>query len=253
MSSDETTTPAVPVLESRIESVTVFRGHARVERVADIPINGSVPGRVRLGRLPLTLDDTSVQVRVEAEDGGGAIPVAVDLRVGLETPPPPEDPPAELRETLKAAQRTATELRSKLNVVDEELGLVQGLSVGGRPAGHDGAAPPPSPLAARRALLALQEERQEALVVQRRELEEQIREADEAVRAAEQALRQAGGQVRIRPHQLRKHVEIGFSTVGQGKPAAARVVVAYLVPGVRWAPSYKLQFDGDMSRVRVAV
>ncbi len=252
-SGETAATPDIPLLDSRISAVTVFRGYARVERVADIPVNGSVPARVRLGRLPLTLDDTSVQVRVETDDGGGAIPVAVDLRVGLETPPPPEDPPAELREKLQQAQRACQRLRSTLGVIDEELSLIQSLGVGGRPSGHDGTAPPPSPLAARRALLTLQEQRQEQLITERRALEEQIREADEARQVVEQELRQAGGSTKIRPNQLRKHIDVGFSTVGTGAPAKARIVVAYLVPGVRWAPSYKLQFDGDMSRVRVAV
>ena len=59
-----------------------------------------------------------------------------------EPPPPPEDPPAELRAKLKAAQRAVQELHTKLNVVDEELSLVQSLSIGGRPAGYDGNAQP---------------------------------------------------------------------------------------------------------------
>ena len=75
---------AVPV-SSRIEAVTVYRQGARVTRVAEIPtVAGALPAAVRLGGLPLGVDDGSIRVRV---GGAGDLPIAADVRVVLEVPP----------------------------------------------------------------------------------------------------------------------------------------------------------------------
>src|SRR5690606_19170397 len=58
----------VPVLTSRIDSVTVYRQGALVCRSAVLLAAQPVPTQVRLLGLPLSLDDGSVRVRVEGED-----------------------------------------------------------------------------------------------------------------------------------------------------------------------------------------
>src|SRR6266540_2116436 len=76
---------------SRIDAVTVYRRGARVTRVAEIAADGvGFPRSVRLGGLPLGLEDASVRARVEPAEGGagvdGVLPAAVDLRVVLDVP-----------------------------------------------------------------------------------------------------------------------------------------------------------------------
>ncbi|HUS66204.1 MAG TPA: hypothetical protein VMZ28_16740, partial [Kofleriaceae bacterium] len=78
-------------LTSRIDAVTVYRRGARVTRVAEVAPDaaGAYPSVVRLGGLPLGLEDGTVRARVEATDGEGGeqrTPVAFDLRVSLDVP-----------------------------------------------------------------------------------------------------------------------------------------------------------------------
>ena len=98
----------IPVLTSRIDSVTVYRQGALVCRTAIVLAAQPVPPQVKLVNLPLSLDDGSVRVRVEGE--GGDLPVASDVRVALDLAvtehdlPPPDD------EALKQARRAVAEV-----------------------------------------------------------------------------------------------------------------------------------------------
>ncbi len=94
----------VPVLSSRIDSVTVYRQGALVCRTALLLAAQPVPVQVKIMGLPLSLDDGSVRVRIEGD--AGELPVATDIRVALDLAaadeglPPPDD------EELKAARRS---------------------------------------------------------------------------------------------------------------------------------------------------
>ncbi|HEY8377166.1 MAG TPA: DUF4140 domain-containing protein, partial [Nannocystis sp.] len=85
----------VPVLTSRIDSVTVYRQGALVCRSAILLAAQPVPAQVKLLGLPLSLDDGSVRVRIEGDEG--ELPVATDLRIALDLAepdpslPPPDD------------------------------------------------------------------------------------------------------------------------------------------------------------------
>jgi len=60
-----------PLLPSRIEAVTVFRRAAQVTRRADfVAGEHGFPAEVRIGGLPLMLEDGTVRVRVEPVDEG---------------------------------------------------------------------------------------------------------------------------------------------------------------------------------------
>jgi hypothetical protein len=72
----------IPVLTSRIDSVTVYRQGALVCRTAIVLAAQPVPPQIKLVNLPLSLDDGSVRVRVEGE--GGELPVASDVRIALD-------------------------------------------------------------------------------------------------------------------------------------------------------------------------
>lgn len=141
----------IPVLSSRIDSVTVYRQGALVCRTAIVLAAQPVPAQVKLVNLPLSLDDGSVRVRVEGE--GGELPVASDVRVALDLAvvddrlPPPDD------EALKQARRALAEVGEQLAHLRAQRRRYERLQVFERPAGKRGAAPPASPVRARLALL----------------------------------------------------------------------------------------------------
>ncbi len=105
-------------ISSQINAVTVYHQGALITRVAELERQGdSFPGEVRLCGLPLSLEDDSVRVRLErTSDGDAAVPLATDVRIGLQIPEPdaslaPADD-EELKETLKTCSWLASEIES---------------------------------------------------------------------------------------------------------------------------------------------
>jgi hypothetical protein len=240
----------IPVLSSRIDSVTVYRQGALVCRTALVLAAQPVPAQVKLINLPLSLDDGSVRVRVEGE--GGDLPVASDVRVALdlavvdESLPPPDD------EALKQARRALAEVAEHLVHLRAQRRRFEKLQIFERPAGKRGTPPSASPVRARlvllefrhKAIAALDERIQEALGQERRATRHK-EDLEHRQRAASKA-RQA------RPHELRKAAIIALR--GHTIPThPVRVIVEYMVPGARWAPSYAISLAKDMSQATVSV
>lgn len=240
----------IPVLTSRIDSVTVYRQGALVSRTAIVLAAQPVPPQVKLVNLPLSLDDGSVRVRVEGE--GGDLPVACDVRVALdlavvdESLPPPDDA------ALKQARRNVAEVAERIAHLGAQRRRYERLQVFERPANKRGAAPHASPVRARLALLefrhkaiaAVDERLHEALAQQRRATK-QKEDLEHRQRAASRA-RQA------KPHELRKAALISLR--GRATPThPVKVILEYMVPGARWAPSYAIYLARDMSQASVSV
>ena len=240
----------IPVLNSRIDSVTVYRQGALICRTAIVLAAQPVPAQVKLINLPLSLDDGSVRVRVEGE--GGELPVASDVRVALdlavvdERLPPPDD------EALKQARRALAEIGEQLTHLRAQRRRYERLQVFERPAGKRGTPPAASPVRARlvllefrhKAMAAFDERIQEALGQERRAAKHK-EDLEHRQRAASKA-RQA------RPHELRKAAIISLR--GHTIPThPVRVIVEYMVPGARWAPSYAISLAKDMSQATLSV
>jgi len=240
----------IPVLSSRIDSVTVYRQGALVCRTAIVLAAQPVPAQVKLINLPLSLDDASVRVRVEGE--GGDLPVASDVRVALDLAvvdehlPPPDD------EALKQARRALAEVAEHLVHLRAQRRRFERLQIFERPTGKRGTPPSASPVRARLVMLdfrhkgiaALDERIQEALGQERRATRHKD-DLEHRQRAASKA-RQA------RPHELRKAAIIALR--GHTIPThPVRVIVEYMVPGARWAPSYAISLAKDMSQATVSV
>ena len=142
---------SIPVLTSRIDSVTVYRQGALVCRTAIVLAAQPVPPQIKLVNLPLSLDDGSVRVRVEGE--GSDLPVASDVRVALDLAvtehdlPPPDD------EALKLARRAVAEIAERLAQLRGQRRRCERLQVFERPANKRGQPPLASPVRARLALL----------------------------------------------------------------------------------------------------
>ncbi len=240
----------IPVLSSRIDSVTVYRQGALVCRTAIMLAAQPVPAQVKLINLPLSLDDGSVRVRVEGE--GGDLPVASDVRVALDLAvvddnlPPPDD------EALKQARRALAEVAEHLVHLRAQRRRFEQLQIFERPAGKRGTPPAASPVRARlvlldfrhKAIAALDERIQEALGQERRATrhKEDLEHRERAASKARQA----------RPHELRKAAIIALR--GHTIPThPVRILVEYRIPGARWAPSYAISLAKDMSQATLSV
>jgi len=240
----------IPVLSSRIDSVTVYRQGALVCRTAIVLAAQPVPPQVKLVNLPLSLDDGSVRVRVEGE--GGELPVASDVRVALdlavvdEALPPPDDA------ALKQARRAHAELRERLAHLRAQRGRYERLQVFERPPAKRGAPPPASPVRARLTLLEFRHEAMAALDERIQDLQGQERRAAQLREDLEHRQAAASKARQARPHELRKAAIIALR--GHTIPThPVRVIVEYMVPGARWAPSYAISLTRDMSQASVAV
>ena len=240
----------IPVLSSRIDSVTVYRQGALISRTAIILAAQPVPTQVKLVNLPLSLDDASVRVRVEGE--GGELPVASDVRIALDlavidaSKPPPDD------EALKKARKDVAVISERLAHLRAQRKRLEKLQLFERPASKRGVAPVSSPVKAR---LTMLEFRHKTIA----QLDEKIAEAAAQERRAV-AVRQdlehrnkAASQARqARPNELRKAAIIALRS-REVPTAPVRVILEYMVPGARWAPSYAISLAKDMTNAVVSV
>ncbi len=214
-------------LPSRIHEVTVFRQGARIVRVAELP---SAPAkRVRLVRLPLTLDDGSIRARIVGEG------VATDLRVTLEVPPaelalaPPKD------EELVAAQLDVARLRAEVERVTAMIARVQAIAVLARPKGKEGERPIASPADARRALVALRTAEQVRLAGELTSLEGELLLAERKHGSLRDRVARATTARNPKEHELWKSVIVTLDGAAKGI-----LHLEYMVPGARWSPSYSV-------------
>lgn len=233
----------IPVLSSRIDSVTVHRRGAVVCRVAVVLAAQPVPPQVKLGNLPLSLEDASVRVRVEGE--GGDLPVASDVRVVLDLAHPDSDLPPPDDAALKAARRRLAGLQQQLTQLGRQRQRLEQLTLYERPANKRGDPPRPSPVAARMAALEFRHAAISELDQQLDEIRAQERRAHHEVEDLEQRWQAASTARQARPHELRKAALITLR--GRTIPTApVRLVLEYRVPGACWAPAYAISLAKDL-------
>jgi len=240
----------VPVLTSRIDSVTVYRQGALVCRSAILLAAQPVPPQVKLLGLPLSLDDGSVRVRVEGE--GGELPVATDLRIALDLAvPDPALPPPDDAE-LKQARRDVRSLADRRSHLEAQRSRIERLQVFERPANKRGQPPLASPTTARLSLVEFQQKQLAELDGQLAQIRAEQRQAEER-REHLEARRKAASRARqAKPHELRKAALISLRASAV-PTVPVRVVIEYMVPGARWAPSYAIHLTRDLAKATVAV
>lgn len=239
-------------IASRIDAVTVYRTGALVSRVAALEVVGTeLPSAVQIVDLPLSLEDGSLRVRVEAMEGmEGSLPEAADVRVALGVPDPEGAPAPVEPESLRAARVEEERVREEIAQVERALERLAQVAMPARPQGRRGHPPPASPTAARIELLAFRSARTRVLHERRRALHEELRRADEHRAELEERERRASSARQAKEHELRKSAVVRLRP---GTARAARLVIEYLVPGARWAPSYSIRFDRSLARAEVAV
>jgi Domain of unknown function (DUF4139)/N-terminal domain of unknown function (DUF4140) len=218
-------------LSSRIHEVTVFRQGARVVRVAELPAEPAK--RVRLVRLPLTLDDGSIRARIEGEG------TATDLRVTLEVPPASEALAPPKDEELLAAQLDMARLRAEVERVTAMIARVQSIAILARPKGKEGEPPPKSPIDARRAVVTLRTEEQARLAAELASLERELLFADRKHASLRERAAHASTARNPKEHELWKSVVVTLDGAAKGL-----LHLEYMVPGARWSPSYSVALAG---------
>lgn len=224
-----------PLLASRIDAVTVYRRGAVVTRATSLPADGGA--HVRVGPLPLDLDDGSVRVSVD-----GALR-ATDLRVTLVAPEPDESLAPARPEDLEAARRRVARLDDRIAAIDRERARIASLDAVSRPQGQDGEPPPASPAEARIALLSLRDARLREADAERRERLRERREAQRELADLQERERRASSMRRTEPGELRKAVEV---TLRGERAEGDNLRVEYRVDAARWAPTYALRLDDAM-------
>jgi hypothetical protein len=251
--SDNKTQSVYAQLTSRIDNVKVYAAGATVTRVADLQLDrGNVPEHVEIAGLPLALDDSSVRVRIEAEQDTAAI--ATDIRIGLAVPPRQEVKNAPTDEQVREAKAELQRIEDAIALIDKEISVLYQLQVPKRPEGEKGTAPPPSPLSARLALANFSDEQVRSRIQERRENLEKLRLAREHLEDLLLKQARASTAREVRSNELRKTVVIRLSYEGEPSAIARqRLVVEYFVPGARWTPTYVCRLDSAGNQAALAV
>lgn len=240
-------------LTSRIESVKVYSAGATVTRIAEFPlIPEKLPEQVEIAELPLSLEDSSVRVKVEVERG--AAPLANDVRIGLAVPPPREIPNPPLDEEIRAATACVQQLENLITLIENEIEVLDKLHVPNRPKEEPGKAPPPSPTSARLALANFSDEQIRLRLQEARENKEKLRLARENLADLKQKQHLASSAKDARPNELRKTAIVSLSYEGEAlETEVGQLIVEYFVPGARWTPTYVCRLNSAESSASIAV
>src|SRR5919202_125369 len=252
--SDDKTQRVYAQLTSRIDNVKVYAAGATVTRVADLHLSvEEVPEHVEIAGLPLALDDSSVRVRVEAEQGTTPA-IATDVRIGLAVPPHQEVQNSPTDEQVQEAKAEVRRIEDAIALIDNEIVSLYQLDVPERPDGEEGKAPPPAPLSARLALTNFKDEQVRFRIQERRETKEKLRQAQDNLNDLLQKQARASSAREVRPNELRKTVIVRLSYGDEPSTVEGqRLVVEYFVPGARWTPTYVCRLDSAGNQATIAV
>ncbi|HYO57189.1 mucoidy inhibitor MuiA family protein [Archangium sp.] len=241
----------MPIVESRLDTVTLYHQGARVSRLLSLDCpEGKPPSEIEIPRLPLSLFDAAVRVRVLSTDNPQADLSATHVRVGLWIPPreaPLDTVDAAALRTLRTQVRT---VESQLRQLDWEMSILGAIPVPERPEPEEGKPPPPAPLGARIALEQFSHEGVQSRLVEARTLREQLRKLNEEVAVLEEKMARSSTAREVTARDLYKSVHVQLRH-GGGELRRAELSVEYFVPGARWAPSYQCRLSRDCRQVEL--
>lgn len=203
--------------------------------------------RVKLGPLPLSIDDGSVRVEVKGDSV-----VASDLRVVLEVPDLDVSLSPAKPEEVREMQFEIARLLSLRKQLQRETELIESIGVIERPDARPGRRPPPSPAAARLALLDLRANRLKKLDAGWQTVAEDLRVAAEKLDALHERDRKASSARRAEKHELRKAIVVSLRRE-DGAAADATIELSYRVMAAFWAPSYVLRLAPELGRGELEV
>lgn len=243
----------MPVVESRIDTVTLYQQGARVTRrlSLDCP-DGKPPTELEIPRLPLSLFDPTVRVRVLSTNNPQADLSATHVRVGLWIPPREAALETVDQAALRSLRQQVRAVESQLRQLDWEISILGGIPVPPRPEPEEGKPPPPSPLGPRMALEQFAYEGVQSRISEARKLREQLRKLLEDVAALEQKIAQASTAREVTAAELHKSVHVQLRH-GGATLARAELSIEYFIPGARWAPSYQCRLSRDCREVELVM
>ena len=214
----------MPVVESRIDTVTLYQQGARVTRrlVLDCP-EGKPPTEIEIPRLPLSLFDATVRVRVLSTDTHKADLAATHVRVGLWIPPARRPWRRwTKRRCARCASRGApwrASSGSSSGRCPSSAASPSRLARSRRRASHLR----PRPSGPRMALEQFSHEGVQSRLADARKLREQLRKLQEEVAVLEQKIAQASTAREVTAGELYKSVHVNCATAaprwpGQSSP-----------------------------------
>lgn len=241
----------MPIVESRLDTVTLYHQGARVTRLLSLDCpGGTPPTELEIPRLPLSLFDATVRVRVLSTDTPQADLSATHVRVGLWIPP--KDAPLDTVDeaALRSLRQQVRTVESNLRQLDWEMSILADIPVPERPAPEEGKPPPPAPMGARLALEQFSQDGVQARLVEARTLREQLRKLNEEVAVLEEKMARASTAREVTADELYKSVHVQLRH-GGGELRRVELSVEYFVPGARWAPSYQCRLSRDCRQVEL--
>ena len=241
------------LIASKIEAVTVFRKGASILRKAElVPQDEVFPSQVRLGGLPLALDDSSLRVSVKSE--GGKALYATDFRVGLETVELTTSDVSSVEHELEDAKLQWNQIRSSVEILSRWRRQVESLQIESRPQPKPGHAPERTPHKSRAQLLEFIGEQQHKLDELLTQAKERLLEAAKLVEVCTRKKATETSAREPRPNELRKSIVVSLSTSSSDAAAdSAELFVEYKIPGARWAPSYAIRLNESLSKAELVM
>lgn len=222
---------------SRVQAVTVFRGQARVTRVATV--------RVPEGRSDLVFDDLplSVDGRSMMADGQGqAVLLGVDLRAVRGTEDRDERV-SSLRSEVRSLEDDIAEQRDIVARVQADIAFRRSVLPKAPDTLRDDlflAADAPNQLAT---LAADVQSELRSLLREQRVAERLMRDLSEQKSAVERDIARIGSETRDA-----RRAAVGIDARSAG---TVTVELSYLVSSASWSPRYDARFDPDTNRVRM--
>ncbi len=229
-------------IESKIYEVTVYRENALVSRKVELP--STVPESIKISGLPLSLDDSSIQIRIASSD---ILLSATDFRVLLEVLTPDKELPAPDNKQLVKLSQIRIKINSQIQMVNKLLSRTNSITFQSRGIPADTLIPNTAPIDSRKLLLEFSLDRKHKLLNRLKELRIKINEIDRDIDILADEFSRESTNRQNRENELRKSVIINLNSSGKiGEKA--ELFLEYLTPGARWFPVYKLDISSDYSK-----
>ncbi|HUQ04600.1 MAG TPA: DUF4139 domain-containing protein [Kofleriaceae bacterium] len=215
---------------SVIDRVTVFPGAAWVTRLARIAVNAR--SEVALVGLPPALEDDTVQIAVRGPARAADVRITLEVTGADDAGTVDDTELHQRRRALAGVQAELAQLRRQLDALTSLAAQTRGERDEPVPSWSDA-------LGARLALIELRAAREPAVRAEIARVERALEEARQALAAAE-LRRSHATSAQLPPGSVRKVAELTVEpeTTDGGVGGEVELVVSYLVPGARWAPSY---------------
>ncbi|HEY8209749.1 MAG TPA: DUF4139 domain-containing protein [Myxococcaceae bacterium] len=230
---------------STLAAVTVFaRGALCTRRARITPEAGTLPQRLRVTGLPLSLTSGSLAARVASGPKGLRVH---DLRQTFDVRLRGELDLAAEERALRTAEDGVRRLEREHGQVTREIAQLSALRPT-PPKPKEGDPPRQAPVDAILSLAGFVSEELGQLHRRRREVEEQLADARNELELRRRRLEEASTERRTSAAKVHRAAVIALDGPLEGAPEAVELELEYFVPGARWYPSYELALERSLER-----